>query len=215
MTDELGRLASELREQTDNTQRRVAAKRLRELAFARRRSLEKRGSLDHPANGEMTLGDLDSLRSAIYATDRSVRLDAIVAAGDLGDETFVADLAAQCESADQEIRLAAIDSLGDIGGPESVSVLIPLATNPEEGADIRLAAMTEFEELAAKNITSGPDRRIGTNLQGTTEAWPVFSRLVRSKLVGAMRATEADPSADEFLRLKAADILMYLRERVV
>lgn len=219
MSGEVGRLTEELTQTGEVERRRDAAGRLRDLGFARRRSLEKRGTLSHPAQSTLAEHELDALHAALEDEDRSVRLNAITVVGDLGDATSIPALQRLCEGEDdQEIRLAAIDSLGDIGGPRSISTLTRMASDSDESAQIRLAALTELEELAAKRITSGPDRRFDpaadpdTAIAVTHE--PGEAMQAKASLVDALHAIESEGGADEFLRLKAADIRAYLESGV-
>lgn len=79
---------------------------------------------------------------------------------------------------------------------------------------MRFAALTELEELAAKWITSGPDRRFDSS--GDPEAAarrldePDEAREAKVGLALACKAIETDTGADDLLRLKAADVRAYL-----
>lgn len=215
MSGEISRLTEDLTQNSEVERRRDAASRLRDLGFARRMSLEKRGTIAHSAESALAQHELDALHAALEDDDRSVKLNAIITVGDLGDATSVSALQRYCEQEDdQEIRLAAIDSLGDIGGAQSISTLTHLASDPDEYAEIRLAALTELEELAAKRITSGPDRRFdpadepGTLGGETPEPDEATQR--KASLVQALRSIESETGADDLLRLKAADTRAYL-----
>jgi hypothetical protein len=87
------------------------------------------------------------------------------------------------------------------------------ATETRTG-DIRFAALTELEELAAKQITSGPDRRFDppSDLQAATQALEGFDQndAAMAKLARTVKNIEADADADDLLRLKAADVSAYL-----
>lgn len=181
-------------------------------------AVHKRGSVKVLA--QSLKDSLDAMAMLAFPrADRSVRLNAITVVGDLGDATSISALQRLCEGEDdQEIRLAAIDSLGDIGGPRSISTLTRMASDSDESAQIRLAALTELEELAAKRITSGPDRRFDpaadpdTAIAVTHE--PGEAMQAKASLVDALHAIESEGGADEFLRLKAADIRAYLESGV-
>lgn len=214
MSSEIGRLTEELTGTGGVEGRRDAASRLRDVGFARRVSLEKRGTLTYPAESRLMEHELDALHAALEDDDREVRLNAITIVGDLGDATSVAALQRLCDVEDQEIRLAAIDSLGDIGGAESISTLTRIASDSHEYAEIRLGAISELEELAAKRITSGPDRRFDPAAESAAvigEAHDSAEAIqAKASLVEALRAIESERGADDLLRLKAADIRAYI-----
>lgn len=214
MSDEIGRLTEGLTQDGTVEDRREAAGQLRDLGFARRVSLEKRGTLAEPAESMLDTDELDALHAALEDNDRAVRLNAITTVGDLGDATSVPALQKQCRENDREIRLAAINSLGDIGGTEGINTLSHLASNPNEYAEIRLAALTELEELAAKRITSGPDRRFDPQADPatpTSEAEePDDALRAKENLVQALHSIESETGADPLLRLKARDVRAYL-----
>lgn len=219
MSGEVGRLTEELTQTAEVERRRDAASRLRDLGFAQRTSLEKRGTLADPAQSTLAEHELGALDAALEDDDRSVRLNAITVVGDLGDASSVSALQRLCVGDDdQEIRLAAIDSLGDIGGPKSISTLARLASASHESPQIRLAALTELEELAAKRITSGPDRRFDP----PDEPAPVTLESHRAdevtqakaNLVQSLRSIESETGVDDLLRLKATDIRAYLESGV-
>ena len=219
MSGDIGRLTEELTQTGDVASRREAASRLRDLGFARRVSLEKRGTLARAAQSALAAHELGALRAALEDDDRSVRLDAIMIVGDFGDATFVAALQRHSEGRhDPEVRLAAIDSLGDIGGADSVSTLTDIANASDEEAQIRLAALTELEELAAKRITSGPDRRfdpVGDSVASTGEAVEQDeTKRATERLRQVLRSIESETDADDLLRLKAADVRAYLESGV-
>ncbi|MFE3900149.1 HEAT repeat domain-containing protein [Streptomyces sp. NPDC059153] len=218
MAGEFSRLTSEMAQTGEVKRRRDSSTQLRNMGFAQRRSLEKRGTLAQPAESKLTAQQLDSLHVGLNADDRSVRLNAITIAGDLGGATSVRALQANCEAGDLDIRLAAISSLGDIGGIESTSILTRLASDSGEDAEVRFAALTALEELAAKRITSGPDRRFDPAGDPSTTAGAVdkpneFTQTSEA-LVRELCAIESDSSADDLLRLKAADIRGYLESGV-
>lgn len=214
MTGEVGKLTDELTQPSEVERRRAAANRLRDVGFARRMSLEKRGTLAQPAESELADQELDALHAALDDHDRSVRLNAIIIVGDLGDATSVSALHRHAEGDDAELRLAAIASLGDIGGVEGISTLTHLTCNSDEDDEIRLAALTELEELAAKRITSGPDRRFDP----PDEPAPAprdpnesdEAAQAKAHLVEALRSIESESDADDLLRLKAADVRAYV-----
>jgi HEAT repeat protein len=215
MSGEIGRLTEELTQDGEVERRRDAASRLRDLGFARRTSLEKRGTLTRPAESTLAEHELDALHAALEDDDRSVRLNAIIIVGDLGDATSVSALQRHCEEEDDpEIKLAAIDSLGDIGGAEAISTLTRLASDSRQYAEIRLAALTELEELAAKRITSGPDRRFDPAAEYATVSdethEPGEATQAKASLVQALHSIESETGADDLLRLKAADVRAYL-----
>jgi len=148
-----------------------------------------------------------------------VRGAAIVSAGDLGDASCVPALIGQLDDDDDEIQLAAIDSLGEIGGTESLGALTRLACEPEESVDIRLAALTELEELTAKAISSGPDRRFdppeGPVAAGPERRFdPEEAKKARAELLKALTSIQAEEDADELLQLKAKDVQAYLESGI-
>ncbi|MCW7943240.1 hypothetical protein AAW14_14545 [Streptomyces hygroscopicus] len=141
-----------------------------------------------------------------------------MSAGYLGDSTtvpFLEDLSAG-GNPDANSRFAAIISLGDIGGPRGAGVLSRLASDPEEMADVRFAALTALEELVAKRITSGPDRRFDPPENSSTASpraamdEPIEVSERRVAIVRDLRSIESDTSADDMLKLKAADVRRYL-----
>jgi HEAT repeat protein len=206
-------LTDRLAEAQDLQQRLQAAIELRDASYATRFSLENRGSLATPAESQLEEGQLNVLTGALVDDDREVRRAAIASAGGLGGASLISPLIDQL-GADDEIRLAAIDALGDIGGMESVEALAGLATEPQESADVRLAALTELEQLTAKEITSGPDRyfqppedsAVGDRQRVALE----MGGDAKSKVFEAVNLIQADEVADDFLKLKAQDIQIYL-----
>ena len=206
---------------SDADTRRVAADQMRETGFARRVSLEKRGTLAEPARTALAAHELEALHAAAVDEDRHVQLKAIEALGDFGDHTSVTVLLSLAADATEteDVRLAAIDSLGDIGGAEALTALAAIAGDSGEPEDTRLAALTELEELAAKGITSGPDRHFDPP-QGSP---PAPDEDYQPDAADSPEAQEAkrelrrictEIAADErsrgLLRLKAADIRAYL-----
>jgi hypothetical protein len=180
------------------------------MAFARRRSLEKRGTLTRPAESALSADELQTLHAALQDEDRRVRLAAIIITGDLGDATFVPDLEASCKQDDREIQLAAINSLGEIGGTESASWLTHLAGDHDGWREVRLAALTQLEELAAKQITSGPDRRFDPSTGPVSAVPPMDQSIVQASLPEVLESIESESDADDLLRLKASDVRSYL-----
>jgi hypothetical protein len=200
--------------QAENVQERLqAAIELRDASFETRFSLEKRGSLATPANSKLEKDELDVLTNALDDEDLDVRRAAITSAGGLGGASVVSPLISQL-GADEEIRLAAIDALGDIGGTESVAALASLAAEPSESADVRLAALTELEQLTAKDITSGPDRYFEPpedSAVGDSQRFALEQgEDAKSTVFEAVNLIQADEVADDFLKLKAQDIKTYL-----
>jgi HEAT repeat protein len=216
VNDEIGRLTSKLTKAGGVERRRDAASQLRDLGFARRPSLEKRGTLAHPAESELATHELDAIHEALEDDDESVRHDAIIVVGDLGDASSVSALQKLCKDNDTETRLAAIDSLGDIGGTDSLTTLTDLVSDSHEEAEVRLAALSELEELAAKRITSGPDRRFDPIDPATTPSPDEPEEAMHAKLVliEALRSIELESDADDLLRLKAADVRTYLESGI-
>lgn len=211
---EIGKLTERLTQGGEVEHRRDAANQLRDVGFARRTSLEKRGSIAASAETDLAGHELEALYAALEDDDYEVRRAAIITAGDLGDATSVPGLIKQLDASDEEIRLAAIDSLGDIGGTESVHALTNLACDNEEDDDVRLAALTELEELTAKRITSGPDRRFDPPEDPAAPAHqgnePEEATQAKAGLASACEAIEVDDDADDLLQLKAADVRAYL-----
>jgi HEAT repeat protein len=212
---EIGKLAGDLGEAEDVEVRRSAVTRLRDIGFAQRLSLEKRGTLALPAETALPDDQLEALHAALGDDDREVRLHAISSAGDFGDVRSVPTLIAALEEDDEDIRLAAIGSLGDVGGAESLSALTSLAADPGEAEEIRLAALSELEELAAKRITSGPDRRFDPPAAGSAAAQPdpdepEDATRAKEELRAALERIRAEHDSHGLLRLKAGDILTYL-----
>jgi hypothetical protein len=77
-----------------------------------------------------------------------------------------------------------------------------------------LAALNQLEELAAKKITSGPDRR----LEPVEEASPHEGSIEVATLgpeapdlVSTLTRVESGEEQSKFLRLKASEILTYLQ----
>jgi hypothetical protein len=215
---EIGKLTERLAGDADVEQRRAAASELRDAGFAARQSLEKRGTIGEPAESNLADHQLAALHAALEDDDPAVRRDAIIIAGDLGDASSVEVLIRNLDHPDEDIRLAAIDSLGEIGGTEGVQALTRLACNNDEDDDARLAALAELEELTAKRITSGPDRRFDPPddpAAGETRD-PRFDAGAEAKrgLAEACEAIEADAGAEDLLKLKAADVRAYLRSGI-
>lgn len=211
---EINKLSQRLGEAEHVDERRDVMGQLRDVGFARRTNLEKRGSLGESASSDLSSTELDALHAALTDDDADVRRAAIIAAGDLGDASSVSVLIDQLDDDDEAVRLAAIDSLGDIGGTDSILALTRLACDGDEDDDIRLAALTELEELVAKPITSGPDRRFDPP-EDPAAATPPEDRTdaaaeARAGLAQACDAISGDSDGDDLLRLKAADIRAYL-----
>lgn len=196
---EIGKLTEQLAISPKVEHRRAAASELRDVGFARRRSLEKRGTIGDSAQSDLAENELEALHAALEDDDPAVHRAAIIALGDLGDASSVPALLKDLGADDQEIRLAAIDALGDIGGIEGVDALAHLARDNDEFGDVRLAALTQLEELAAKGITSGPDRRFdppedpAAAVRGLDE--PEESKETKAGLALACVAIEADTDA--------------------
>jgi HEAT repeat protein len=214
MRRKLEKLTSDLAQGADVKRRRRAAEDLRDLGFARRLSLEKRGSLGQAAQTPLTDHELDALAQAVADEDREVRRHAIVSAGDLADARLVPALIRQLQIGDEEIKLAVLDSLGDIGGIQAITALTELVCSGGADEELRLAALTELEELAAKQITSGPDRRFDPAQDPVTAApdaeSPDEAEKLRAGLLEAVVSIQAEESADDLLQLKAGDIQAYL-----
>jgi HEAT repeat protein len=211
---EVAKLTQRLSDSHEVEHRREAAGGLRDLGFARRQNLEKRGTVSEAAESNLPDHELEVLHAALEDEDTAVRRSAILAIGDLGDASSVPALLAHLQADEPDIKFAAIDSLGDIGGSEGVAALSGLACDSQEDDDVRFAALTELEELVAKEITSGPDRRFdppgdrGTvveRFEDTAQDDEITGDLSR-----AVKAIEVDTDADELLRLKAADVRAYL-----
>lgn len=210
----IDKITKRLADSPEVEHRREAASELRDLGFAQRQNLEKRGTISEAAGSALHEHELEILHAALEDEDPAVRQISIVAIGDLGDASSVPILLEHLRADELEIRFAAIDSLGDIGGTQGVAALSDLACDGDEDRDIRLAALTELEELAAKRITSGPDRRFDPpdDLHAATHALEGSNRDegAVAELSRAVRAIDADVNADDLLRLKAADVNSYL-----
>jgi HEAT repeat protein len=211
---EVGKLTEQLAGSPKVEDRRTAATELRDVGFARRRSLEKRGSISDAAESDLAEDELEVLHAALDDPDSAVRRLAILTVGDLGDASSVPALINHLDAVDQEMRLVAIDALGDIGGIEAVDALARLASDDDEFGDVRFAALTQLEELTAKHITSGPDRRFDPpQASAPASQWLDESEETQQANAGLARACaaiEADAGAEDFLRLKAADVRAYL-----
>jgi hypothetical protein len=208
---EIAKITQRLSDSPTVEHRRAAASELRDLGFARRQNLEKRGTIAEAAASKLPEHELKVLHAALEDEDPDVRRFAILAIGDLGDASSVPALLEHLQADELEIKFAAIDSLGDIGGIEGVAALSSLASDNDEDRDVRFAALTEIEELAAKQITSGPDRRFDP----PSDLHAAVKRLetpdtATAELAHAVRAIEADTDAEDLLRLKAADVRAYL-----
>lgn len=214
MTDEIHRLTSELSEQTDSTdRRREAASQIQQAGMRRRTTLAKRGRFTEAAKSPLDDEPLDALNSAIGDSDTEVRRMATQSAGDLGDERSIEALAARLDDADAKVRLAAIISLGEIGGPRGVRALGGVVRSDDQPQHLRLAALTELEELAAKPITSGPDRHFDPpeepEDQQTRE--PTGVQRAKDALMDTLADVESADAEEAIMRLKAADIRRYLQ----
>jgi HEAT repeats len=212
VTEEINRLSSELHGKDSPDSRREAAARLQEAGLRRRTSLAKRGHFSEPARSPLEDEPLEALHSAIEDDDTEVRRLAIKSAGDLGDGRSVEALTAALWDPDLKVRLAAVISLGEIGGPQSVRALSSVIRSQDQPDDMRLAALTELEELAAKPITSGPDRRFDPPETPAREE-PVERRgIERTKdaLIDTLADVEATDDEDAIMKLKAADVRRYL-----
>lgn len=211
---EIAKLTRQLSDSSEVEHRRTAAGELRDLGFARRQNLEKRGTITEPAHSDLPEDQLEILHLALEDEDPDVRHFTILAIGDLGDASSVPPLLKHLQADEPDIRFAAIDSLGDIGGSEGVAALSSLACDSDQHEDIRFAALTELEELAAKRITSGPDRRFDPpgDLRAATQALERSGQanVAATELARAVRAIETDTSAEDLLRLKASDVRAYL-----
>jgi HEAT repeat protein len=219
MARRIDEITSDLSQADDASQRLDAASELRDAGFAKRTSLEKRGSLATAAETDLQSHELDALHAALEDDDAAVRCAAAISAGDLGDASSVPALTEHLDDDDEAVRLAAIDSLGDIGGLDSMRALTRLACDREQPEEIRLAALTELEELAAKAITSGPDRRFDPPDAPERAAEggrfeTEDARAARSELLDALAAIQEDETADELLKLKAGDVLAYIESGV-
>src|SRR5215204_3144613 len=141
--------------------RREAANKLRKLGMRSRTSLEKRGTLSSPAPSPVSDNEevMGALKSAISDSDPEVRLHAVDSAAHIGDGTSVEALKTRLQDDRHEIKLAAIQALGEIGGLSSLQALADVVGSEKETEQVRLAALSALEELSAKQITSGPDRR--------------------------------------------------------
>jgi hypothetical protein len=137
---DVGKLTQRLSQSAATDDRRAAASQLRNAGFARRHSLEKRGTLGTAAHSHLAEHELAALHAALEDDDPHVVRDAIIAAGDLGDASSVPALLKHLDTDDEEVTLAAIDSLGDIGGLESVEALTQVACDNDADDHARLAA---------------------------------------------------------------------------
>src|SRR4051812_28586966 len=115
---------------SDRDARREAASQIRATGFARRVSLEKRGTVGEAAETALADHELEALHAAAADDDREVRLHAIEALGDFGDARSVSLLLSLLEDDDADVRLVTLDSLGDIGGGESLRALGQVAGDP-------------------------------------------------------------------------------------
>jgi HEAT repeat protein len=203
----------------DVDRRREAATELRQIGMQKRTSLKKRGTLKSAADSPLGNQEIvNALNSAISDSDPEVRLQVIGCAADLGDGTSVKALENSLQDDRSEIKLAAIDALGEIGGSDSVQALANLVGGETESEDVRLAALSELEELAAKNITSGPDRRFNP-----VEATPGAGESVDESALGEAELVLADTlekvrsseQQDPLLKLKAHDVLSYVRGEAI
>lgn len=213
MTEDISRLTSELSDPKEPAdRRRETAARLQEAGLRRRTSLAKRGRFTEPATSPLADEPLDALNAAIDDPDTEVRRLAIKSAGDLGDERSVGALIARLHDSDPKVRQAAIISLGEIGGPRSVRALANLVRSEDEPRHLRVAALTELEELAAKPITSGPDRRFDPPDPAGGEAPVESTGVKRTKqvVIDTLASVESTGDEDADMRLKASDVRRYL-----
>lgn len=212
MTEDIHRLASELADETDSADRRETAAQLQEAALRRRTTLAKRGRFSESATSPLDDERLDVLNSAIDDPDTEVRRLATKSAGDLGDERSIEALIARLQEHDIKIRLAAIISLGEIGGPRSVRALGGVVRSDDQPQQLRMAALTELEELAAKPITSGPDRHFDPPQAAEQERGQEAAGVKRTKeaLLDTLADVESTDEEEAIMRLKAADIRRYL-----
>lgn len=210
----IAKLGERISDSSEVERRRAAAEELRDVGFARRQNLEKRGAIEEAAASKVPEHELEIMHAALDDDDPAVRHFTIVAIGDLGDASSVPKLVECLRADEREVKLAAIDALGDIGGVDGVAALSGLASDSAEDEDIRFAALTELEELAAKQITSGPDRRFdpptvrGAETRAPEE--PGGPGGVAADLADKVRAIEDDADAEDLLRLKASDVRAYL-----
>jgi HEAT repeat protein len=211
---DVGSLAGEIVE-SDAGGRRDAAAHLRETGFARRVSLEKRGTLSVAAETPLADHELEAIHTAAEDDERDVRLRAVEALGDFGDARSVPLVKRLLEHDDLEVKLAALDTLGDIGGSESLLTLSGTVADAEEEEDVRLAALTELEELAAKRITSGPDRHFDpAQFSAEAQEEPEEAQSAKGELLRVCKELQEDQSVHGLLRVKAGDIKAYLESGI-
>jgi hypothetical protein len=196
--------------------RREAANTLRELGMRSRTSLEKRGSLSSPAPSPISDNEevMEALKSAISDSDSEVRLHAVDSAAHIGDATSVEALRTRLQDDRPEIKLATIEALGEIGGLSSLQALADVVGSEKETEQVRLAALSALEELSAKQITSGPDRRFNpAEYTLDPEAVVETDTLGQAKtiLIDTLEKVASDERQADLFRLKAHEILAYLR----
>jgi hypothetical protein len=198
-------------------ERRAAAADLENMGMRTRSSLVKRGSTVLPASSRST-DLLHALRRGVADSDADVRLKSVRAAGDLGDETLIADLRAILAGDSEPIRVAAVNAIGDIGGPSALQSLANVLV-AESSEEVRFAALAELDELIAEPITSGPDRRFDPShpvmppsLEPVLDVTADDLAHVRSQLIEQLRRLALDERESGLMKLKADDLLRYLTE---
>lgn len=121
-------------------------------ALLRAAALESIGPRSLPGVAELIVAGYND-------EDRSVRLAAVVAMGDSGDERWLDYLLEQTYSDDAEFRFAAVLSLGQVGAEEAIEALSALLADSDP--EVVIAAIAALSEI------------------GTAEAFKVITEFAR------------------------------------
>src|SRR5437867_12327339 len=97
-------------------------------------------------------GDLEGLSRAASHSRSKVRLAAVVAMGELGDQRAAGSLVTRLADPDEQVRIGAATALGRVGAPESARPLRNALSDPDPG--VRHAAAESLLRLAPASVST-------------------------------------------------------------
>jgi HEAT repeat protein len=204
--------------------RQHAASELSRLGVWTRGSVRTRGSLTTAAKNRLPEpGKLAELASCLGDANKAVRCQVASVLGEWGGQDAAVALRRLLQSdPDEDVRLYCITALRTIGGPAAIE---GLRYAMENGTDaIREAAILGIEELATGGrvedtegpIASGPIQARATirtrgAVRARGKAQKESGRSIIDGVVSALEHARDDDAAPEYLRLRADEVLGYLR----
>lgn len=213
----------------EGEQKGIAAGELSRLGVLKHRSVRPRGSLRQAARNELPVPEqLDEVIKSLQDTARKVRCQVALALGEWGDESAAVALAQLLHSdPDQEVQLYCVAALRTIGGPVSASALGQAAAEGHSEA-LRMAAISAIGELATggqiEDTELPPPLREAAPLptKGVTRSRETIRTRggavhtpatgIERGLITNLEKVAADGTVSEFLRRKAAEVLVCLNE---